>query len=79
MAKWQKFNTSDIEEVKANLLNSNIFTRDKNIAFAFLKEFFIKYSTDKLTNEHVSDMLSTDMNNLFHVVRHQSEKNDEAI
>ena len=64
---------------KPNLLNSGVFTEDKNIAFAFLKEFFIKYEKEEMTNAALSNLLSEDVNNLFEQVRHQTEKNSEAI
>ena len=41
-----KENISDLPDLKPDLLNSGIFDKEKNIAFAFLKEFFIKYSGD---------------------------------
>ena len=40
------------------LLNSGIFARDKNIAFALIKEFFVKHANEKITTEKLSDMLS---------------------
>ena len=43
---------------KPDLLNSGVFTADKNIAFAFLKEFFIKYEKEEMTNSTLSELLS---------------------
>lgn len=57
-------------EIEPDLLNSQVFTKDKNIAFATLKEFFIKYGGEKMTNSKLSDMLSQDVNNLFFTVKH---------
>ena len=62
-----------------DLLNSGVFSEDKNIAFAFLKEFFIKYEKEEMTNATLSNLLSEDVNNLFEKVRHQTEVNSEAI
>ena len=58
------------EPVKPHLLNSNIFPKDKNIAFAFLKDFFIKYDHGNLTNERVSDALTTDVTNMMQHLNH---------
>ena len=44
--KMHKENISDLPDPKPDLLNSGVFDKEKNIAFAFLKEFFIKYSGD---------------------------------
>ena len=62
-----------------DLLNSGVFSEDKNIAFAFLKEFFLKYEKEEMTNANLSHLLTEDVNNLFEQVKHQTEKNSEAI
>ena len=75
--KLHKENISNLPDLKPNLLNSGIFDKEKNIAFAFMKEFFIKYSGDQMTNAKISDLLSTDVNNMFQHVVHRNEVNTE--
>lgn len=57
--------------MNADFHNSGIFTKDKNIAFATIKEFFVKHLPDKITSERLSDMLSEDVNNMFYIVKNQ--------
>jgi hypothetical protein len=60
-------------------LDNGFFNRDKNIAFAVIKEFFVKYKPEDLSSGKLSNMLSEDINNLFFHVKNMSEKNKEAI
>ena len=52
-----------------NLLNDEIFAKDKNIAYSLIKEFFVKYSHEEITSEKMSNMLTEDCNNMFSSVR----------
>ena len=60
-------------------MDSEIFSRDKNIAFAVIKEFFAKYIQDDYSSGKLSDMLSVDINNLFYRIKNQSEVNRDDI
>ena len=56
--------------VKPDLLNNGIFDPKKNVAFALIKEFFVKYAAEEITSERLSEMLTEDCNNMFHSIRH---------
>ena len=60
-------------------MNSKLFQKKKNIAFAFIKEYFVKHSPDEISNERLSEMLSDDCNNIFKTLRRRTDSNYEEI
>ena len=65
--------------VKPDFLNSGVFAKNKNVAFAMIKEFFVKHAAEEITSERLSDMLSDDCNSMFSNIKHRTEKNYEAL
>lgn len=49
------------------------------MAFATIKEFFVKYSNEDLNGRKLSEMLSEDVNNMFFDVKFVTQKNKDAI
>ena len=62
------------DKCKPNL-QTQIFSPRKNMAFALIKEFFAKFETDQMTDEHLSNLLNEDFNNMFKSVNKANAKN----